>query len=300
MPGSALTRSLPRLRREQRGQRALRHLELRLARLGRRERALERGARAGERARAERVGVPLAPGEQLEREADRRQRAERADRAAPACAARARRCPAAPAAPSSSGATRCEPQRSCSFGRRRGLDAALVAGHRLVLGAVVAHEVAAAQRHERRDDADHASRRARRGSRRGGARRRPARCTRPRRPRRCRARTRAAPRAGCGGSRAARRTSRTCARRRARAARRRPTRMRGRAPLATRMLAVGGAHGRRPRGRAEQRQAVAQGDSAEAELLVAHAVTDPIRSMQCTNARTASSRSRTSMRSSGA
>ena len=287
------------LRRQQGVERLLRDLELGLAGLGRRERALQRRARDGERARGERAGMPLAPGEQLEREADRGQRPDRGDRA-PHRARSARRDAAAPTAPSRSGATRCDPQRSCSLAVVAASTPLLVAGDGLVLGAVVAHEIAAAQRHERGHDPDQ-----RRGELAAEApapahdRRQRGADERRRRPR-CRARTRGARRAGSRritGSATNISAMRTMPRANGT---RSAAWVRGRVPLATWMPPSAVAHRRRPGRGAEQRQPVAQGHPAEAELFVAHAVTDPIRSMQCTKARTASSRSRTSMRSSGA
>ena len=208
------------LRREQRGERLLGDLELGLARLGRRERALQRRARDRPApARAERAGVPLAPGEQLERDADRRQRADRGRRAAAASAAPARRAPRRRrrrAAAARRGASRSAraPWRSSSAATPL-----LVAGHGLVLGAVVAHEVAAAQGDERRHDADQ-----RRGELAAEAAA-PAHDGRQRRADDGRGgdaavlEREAARRAAAGGSAAASRTSRTCARRRARTAR---------------------------------------------------------------------------------
>ena len=276
------------------------HLELGLAGLGRRERALQRGAR-DRRARARRASRGGARARRTARTRSRSTPASRPRRrGAAASAARARPRPRRRPRRAAAARPGAMPQRSCSLAVVVGLDAALVAGDGLVLGAVVAHELAAAQRDERRHDADQ-----RRGDLAAEAaapahdRRQRRADDAPRRPR-CRARTRGASRAGGGGSAAAPRTSRTCARRRARTGTRSAAWMRGRGPLATLDAAVGRAHRRRPGGRAEQRQPVAQGHSAEAELLVAHVVTDPIRSMQCTKERTASSRSRTSMRSSGA
>ena len=179
--------------------------------------------------------------------------------------------PAAPAAPSSSGATRCVPQRSCSFAAVAGLDAALVAGHGLVLGTVVAHELAAAQRDERRHDAD--QRRAELAAQAAApaSRRRPA----------PRTRTAAVATLPCSNeSRASGRRRRTTGSatnisdmRTTPRASGTPIRRAEARPWAAGHLdpAVGRPHGRRPRGRAEQRQPVAQRHTAETELFVAHA-----------------------------
>ncbi len=257
-----------------------------------------------ERARPERAGVPLAPGEELECEAHGRERAERADRTAQRLG-RARR--------DARGADRAEQHRRDEvraaalvlLGRGRRVDVALVARDGLVLGAVVAHELAVAQRHERRDDADHGRRdlaaeasaalhdgRERRAEeRRGGhaavLEREPG--LRQAAPDhwQCREHLRHAHDAAHEGHAVG------------------EARARPQAALDA-DAAVGRAHRRRPGGRPEQREAVAERHPAEAKLLVVrllvvtHAVSAPILSMQCTNARTASSRSRTSMRSSGA
>ena len=223
----------------------------------------------GQRPRAERAGVPLAPGEQLEREADRRQRADRGH-GAPQRARRARG--------NARGADGAEQERSDQvraaalvlLGGRLGRDTALVAGDGLVLGAVVAHQLAAAQRDERRHDADQ-----RRGELAAEApaplddgRQRGA--QRPSRRRRCRARTRSA---GLGQSR---RITGSVAiisdmRTTPRANGTRSAALEARARAARDLdAAVGCAHRRRPGRGAEQRQPVAQGEPAEAELLVAH------------------------------
>ena len=242
--------------------------------------------------------MPLAPREELERKADGRQRAERADGAAQT----ARSLGSDACCTSCAEQERRDEMRSAALvllGRVGRVDTALVAGHGLVLGSVVAHQLAAAQRDERRNDADQ------RGAElaaqapaslddggEGCAQQRGAgdAAVLEREP----GLGQAAPDHRQGGEHLGHAHDAACERHAICGAEARAGTARH--PDA----AVGRAHRRRPRGRAEQRQAVAQRHASEAQLLVTHATTDPILSMQCTNERTASSRSRTSMRSSGA
>ena len=186
------------------------------------------------------------------------------------------------------------------LGRDRRVDIALVARDRLVLGAVVAHEVAIAQRHERRHDADRGRRElaakpsaaAHDGGERGAHERR----------RGDAAVLEGEPRVGQAPADHRERDDHLRHTHHA-AHERHAVGVRGRA-VARRWppdAAVGRANGRRPRGRAEERQAVAQCHTAETELL-SSLTQSPIRSVRCSagTPALASSRSRTSMRSSGA
>ena len=280
------------------GQRGAPDLELALVGLARADEALDLEARALERAGERRAGVALGPREDL----DGGRRGGERDRAAGERAGllHRRRSSSVPARLAASiGATRCEPQRSCSLAASRGVVVVgLVGADRLVLDAVVGGELAAAQGEQRGHERDGG-----RGGLAAGAahaaaqqRRRPA-TRRPRRP--------STP-ASWNGSRAsgsAALDERDDGQRLGQAhdAAHAGHRVGGAQP---RLAAGGGldvagvgAHGRRPVRRAVDQQPVAQRHAAQPQLPVGVAHPSSLLGRSAKNS-AAKPRSRTSMRSS--